>query len=231
MVSVKERKTSNLFGVYLVGAIMVWFGGLLGFAYLTAFPMKAFASIGEYEDARASADSPRLPKPGDGWFISGPILASGSWEAKREALKAEGPQTVSLSAGEMNAWVNARLSATTTPLNKEDSNLVVVPGLPNFAVVEGRGLYINLPLAAYVFGTKREYTLTAIGSVGEGGFKPLSVSLNRAALPFPEILGAQVVQAFAQAFQSTEDYEILAQAFNRAESISVEANTLVFNLR
>lgn len=227
----KEKKAPSLFGVYLVAAIMVWLGVVLGFVYLTTFPTKGFANMREYKEARLDKDSPGVPKPDDGFYINGPILASRSWEAKRERLNAEGPQTVSLSAGELNAWVNARLSAALPTLNAKDSNLVVVPGLPNFAVVEKHGFYINLPLTVFIFGSKREYTLTATGSVGKSGFKPDSVSLNRAALPLPGILGKWVLSLLGRSFQSTEDYKIFAQALNRAESISIEADALVFSLR
>lgn len=231
MASIKAKKAPNLFGVYLVAAIMVWFGGLLGFVYLTTFPTKAFADMREYQAARGQTDSAQAPRPGDQFYIRGPILASRSWESKREALTAAGPQTVSLSAGEMNAWVNARLSTAAPALNAQDSDLVIVPGLPNFAIVQGDGFYINIPLSVFVFGSQHEIKLTAIGSVGKGGFKPASVSLNAAALPLPGILGGQVLRSFAQAFQSTEDYEIVAEALHRSESISMEADALVFSLR
>lgn len=231
MATIKPEKTPSLFGVYINAAIMICFGGILGFFYLTTFPAQAFANMPAYEAARAEADSPEIPKPGDGFYIEGPILASRSWEAKRRLLNEPGPQAVSLSAGEMNMWMDSHFSAALETPGVKGSNLVVIPGIPNFAVVEGQGFYINLPLSIFIFGTKYECTLTALGSVTSDGFQARSVSLNSAALPLPSILGEQVLVSLAKAFQSTEDYKIVAEAFTRVESITMEPNALVLSLR
>jgi hypothetical protein len=231
MVAIKEEKSPSLFGVYLVALVVAWFGGLLGFVYLTTFPLQAHASMSEYEAARAELDTPEIPKPDDGFYIEGAISSAQSWEAKRALLSKPGPQTVTLTEGEMNAWMESRLSVVEPTAGTQDSNLVVVPEIPRFAIVEGRGLYINLPLSVYIFETRYEYVLSALGSVNTGGFEPESVSLNRAALPIPSILGARVMRTLAEAFQSTEDYKILVEALDRAASVSIESDALVFELR
>jgi hypothetical protein len=231
MVAKKENKKSGLFGVCLIAPIMVWLGGLAGFLYLTAFPAKPFSSMREYEAARVEADSSELPKPSDAFYIKGPTLASRSWEAKRRSLSETGPQAVTLSAGEINAWMDGRFSSVIPTANAKESKMLVVPGVPNFAVVEERGLYLNLPLTVVLFGSKYDCMLITLGTVSENGFEVSSVSLNGAAIPLPGLVGASILQSLAQAFQSTEDYGIVAAAFERAESVTMESGAVVFRLR
>lgn len=233
MGSLKPEKTPSLFGVYVIAALMAWFGGLLGFAYLTIFPLQSYGRMAEYEAARAEAEAeePYLPKPGNGFYIEGEVLASRSWEQKRERLSASGPQTVSLSAGEMNAWMDARFSSAGPASGAEKSNLVLVPGVPNFAAVEGQGFYVNLPLTVIFFGNQFECVLSALGEVSADGFEAKSVSLNSAAIPWPSVIGDYVLKTLAEAFQSSEDYKIVSGALDRAESVSMEASTLTLELR
>lgn len=231
MPSVKPEKPPSLLGVYLIGCIMAWFGGLLGFIYLATFSPKAFADMVEYAVAHEEKETPEFSKPGDSFYIKGPILTSRSWETKRALLNESGPQTISLSVGEMNAWMDSRFSAALSSPERKQTNFVVIPGVPNFAVVEEQGFYVNLPLSIVIFGKKYDCVLIALGSVTTGGFEPHSVSLNSAALPLPKIVGSRVLQSLAQAFQSTEDYGIVTRAIERAESIKMERNALVLSLR
>lgn len=88
MSSPKPEKIPSLFGGYIIAALMVWCGGLLGFAYLTIFPLQSYGRMVAYDAARAEAEEPHLPKPGNGFYIEGQVLASRSWEQKRERLSA-----------------------------------------------------------------------------------------------------------------------------------------------
>ena len=231
MAAIKTEKTPGLFGVYLSGIISIWIGGILGFVFMATSPTKAFPSLDAYRAAQAEEDAPRASKPGNAFYIEGPLLRTRSWEAKREQLSAPGPQTVSLSIGELNMWANSRFTAASPPSNLKDAKLLIVPGIPNFAAVEERGFYINLPLSVIILGRSYECMLVAVGTLDTSGFQAESVSFNAAAIPLPSVLGARALESVAQAFQTSEDFGIITQAFERAESVNWGTDGLTFRLR
>ncbi|TVP75038.1 MAG: hypothetical protein EA353_14640 [Puniceicoccaceae bacterium] len=232
--ALESESSPSLFGVYFFAVWMALIGAILGFVYLATFPAESYASLRHYERALATvakAGETKFAKPGDAYYISGPFSETRSWEAKRELLNTPGPQTVRLSVGEINTWAAARFRGTESTADAGKSNFLIVPGVPNMAIVSGHGLYLNLPLSISFFGEPQQHVLTAIGDVGPDGYQVHSLSLGNARLPAPDILGAQILGALWQAFQSTEEYAILSQAFERATAVELEGQAVVFTLR
>ncbi len=234
MATVEENeKQPGVIGFYIYAIIMALFGACLGFAYLATFPAQAFASQAEYEASVAKSEEGEEPvfiKPGDAYYIEGPILRSRSWEPKRTQLAAPGPQTVRFSAGEINGWMTAKFRPAAAPTGEDASGLLIVPGVPNVGLVDG-GMYLNLPVNVTAYGASGDYTVSVFGPVDRSGLKVQSIGISSAKVPLPGIIGGQIIDTLSKGYQTTDEYKIIAEAFARADSIAVEVNELVFVLR
>ncbi len=231
------EKSPSVLGVYFYAVLMALFGGLLGFVYMTTFPAQAFASEAEYQ---ASVESPEgaedsegtvYAKPGDAYYIEGPVARSRSWEAKRDQISAPGEQVVRLSTGEMNGWMAAKFRPGAGPSGEDAPDVLIVPGVPNLALLEDGRLYLNLPTTMSAYEASHDYTVSALCEIDASGLSFQSVKVSSARVPLPQILGAKVMKTLAQSYQSTEEYAIVTEALERAESIEVENGELVIRLR
>lgn len=225
-----EKPPSNV-GVYFYAVLTALFGGLLGFFYLTAFPAQAFASQEEYEASIAELEEPIYSKPGDAYYIEGPILRSRAWEAKRQQLSTAGAKTVSLSAGEINGWMAAKFRVPEPQTGDDAPSILIVPGVPNIGLVDGRGFYLNIPVTITAYGAEGEYALSAFGNLKSSGMEIQSLGISCAKVPLPNLIGKQILNTLSAGYQSTEEYGIVSEALTRVDSVTVEGDQLVIVLR
>lgn len=226
------QKTPSLFGVYFYAVLIALLGALLGFVYMTTFPAQAFSSekaysvpFGVVEEASAHA------KPGDAYFIEGPVLQSRSWELKREQMQATGSQRIAFSAGEINAWMAAKFRPGAAPAGDEAPDLLILPGVPNVAFSDEGILYLNIPTTITAYGTTYDYTIFSRCTLATSGIQFQSVNISSAKVPLPNLIGARVFETLSKGYQSTKEYAIIAEAFARADSVKIERAELVFDLR
>lgn len=225
-----DKPPSNV-AIYFYAVLMALFGGLLGFLYLLAFPAQAFASQGEYEASIADLEEPIYSKPGDAYYIEGPTLKTRAWESKRQQLSTAGPKTVSLSAGEINGWMAAKFRVAEDQAGDDAPSILIVPGVPNVGLVDGRGLYLNLPVTISAYGATGEYTLAAFGNLKPSGMDIQSLGISCAKVPLPNLIGNQILNALSAGYKSTEEYKIISEALTRVDSVTVEGDQLVIVLR
>jgi len=225
-------KSPSIFGVFFFAVLMALFGVLLGFVYMASFSAQAFSSQADYEASLKDIEEPiPEPRPGDGYYIEGEVSQTRSWEPKRDLLGAPGAQTVKFTEGEINAWMSAKFRPGAAISSEDASSILIVPGVPNVALLEAGTLYFNLPTTITAYGVKSDFTISAHCDLGADGFQFNSVNVSSAKVPLPNLLGAKILKVLAQGYQSTEEYTILFDAFARADSVDVEGRQLVFELR
>ncbi|WPJ95542.1 hypothetical protein SH580_19170 [Coraliomargarita algicola] len=238
--SIAADKTPSATGVYFCAVLMALLGALLGFGYMLAFPAKAFGSQAEYETSLAdsskkpskAAKADLGPKPGDAYYIEGAVLSSRSWEAKRASLSMEGAQSVEISTGEINAWMAAKFRpGQSASENDEEANLLIVPGVPNVGIVGDGQFYLNVPTTITAFGASDDFTISVLCELNASQPKIRSVNVRSAKVPMPQLLGARLLAVLSQGYAATEEYQIISEAFARADSVEVVGDQFVFKLR
>jgi len=228
------EKQPSYSGVYFYAVLMALSGGLLGFFYLVSFPAQAFDSQEEYEAARVQlkeAEGIVYSKPGDAYYVEGPILRTRSWEAKRQQLMISGPQTVSISAGEINGWMSAKFRISEPKKGGDESGMLIIPGVPNVGLVDGEGFFVNVPVNIEAYGYSGEYGVYLFGNIDSSGFKIKSLKISSAKVPLPNILGKQILNTLAAGYKNSEEYGIISKAFERIESAMVKEGQLAIVLR
>jgi hypothetical protein len=161
----------------------------------------------------------------------GDVSRTRTWQAKREQLAAVGEQTVKFKEGEINAWMIANLASGAAPAEEDQAGVLIIPSLPNVAIVTDGLVYFNLPTTITAYGTTNDFMISARLALDADGLQLQSLSVNSAKVPLPSLLGARILNFLGQAYQSTEDYKILSDALARADSVEVVGQELVFNLR
>ena len=227
-----EDTRSDL-AVYFFAVPLILLGGLLGFLYMTTFPAQVFASEKDYKASLVSAANGEKrvhSKPGDVYYIEGSTSRNRSWQSKRELIKAVGPQTIHFSADEMNGWISAKLRIQDTEVN-DAPNILIVPGLPKVGLVNGKGLFLKLPVAVTAYGGIIEYVVSVFFNLESSRFKIESVNINSARVPFPDVIGSRVISALLEGYKSIGEYKIISSAFERIDSATVEDGHLVLLLR
>lgn len=257
---IDAEKTPSAIGLYLCALLMALFGALLGFVYMSSFPAQAFGSQAEYkaslaeaaaavEAAQVAAESgepikgkdaasakgalPTLgPKPGSAHFIEGEVYSSRTWEAKRKQLSAAGAQSVAFSVGEMNAWMASKFRPGVVDSDDEEAaNLLIVPGLPNLGIADQGEFYLNVPTSITAFGATGDFMIFARCALKGNQVKLRSVNVRSAKVPLPGILGARILGVLMQGFSTSEEYQIISEAFARADTVKIVDNQFVFELR
>jgi hypothetical protein len=232
MSAVPTEKSPSIFGVFFFATLMALLGALLGFVYMASFQAQAFSSQADYEASLAEIEEP-IPavKPGDTYYIEGSIASNRSWEVKRQQLAQGQAVSVRIAEPELNAWMSAQFRQRTPSNDADKASLLIVPAVPNIALLGEGSFYLNLPITITAYGSTRDFTLSArchLDASSKLSFE--SVSLSSAKVPLPDIVGARLLEVLMQSYQSTEEYQILSEAFARADSVAVEGRELVFNL-
>ena len=228
-----SEKPPSAIGVYFYATLIALFGALLGFVYMSSFAAQAFSSEAEYVASVTEVEGPApAVKPGDAYYIEGDVSRTRTWEPKRVQLSAAGPQTVRFTEGEINSWMTAKFRPGTTPAGEEQPSLLIVPGVPNVAITASGTVYFNLPTTISIYGASDDYTLSARCEFDDSANINLqTVSLSSAKIPLSGIIGAKIFDVLFEGYKSTEEFEIISEAFARADSIQVIGNELVFKLR
>ncbi|MGZ0706761.1 hypothetical protein ACWPKO_00290 [Coraliomargarita sp. W4R53] len=230
--SVASEKSPSAFGVYFYAVLMALLGALLGFIYMTTFPAQAFSSQADYQLSLAELEEPvAAPKPGDTYYIEGPVLSSRSWEGKRQKLATPGEQIVKFSAGEFNAWMSAKFRAGSTPSQEEQPSILIVPGVPNVGIAGEGEIFLNMPTTMTALGVSNDLTISVRCALHAAGVQIRSVSVSSAKVPVPSLLGARIVEVLSEGYRATEEYKIISDAFARADSIEVVGGEIIVKLR
>lgn len=233
MSAASSEKSPSVIGVYFYATLMALFGAGLGFVYMTSFAAQAFSSQAEYEASRAKLEQP-IPgvKPGDAYYIEGAVSRTRSWEPKRLQLSTAGEQTVRFTESEINSWMAAKFRPGVAPSGEDEASFLIVPGVPNVAIVDADTIYFNLPTTISAYGASDDFTISARCALdASGAVKFDSVNVSSAKVPLPGIIGAKIFDVLAEGYKSTEEYKIVTEALERAESIGIEGRELVFKLR
>jgi len=229
--SLKKKSDPNNFLVFLYGAMMAASGVFLGILYLMSFPLVAYSSLGERERAMEERES-MVPVPGDAFYIEGPVLRSRGWESKREALLEAQSGSVTVTVGEINAWLedNFRVSAQS---GEASDGLTILPNTPNLGMSESGEIYLNLPCKITGYGLDGEYVLSA--RVTYAGSQPTGLQVHQfqlggAAIPLPSVLGAKLIRSVMGAYSGSEEYASMNDFWSRLASVEVSEGALVFTL-
>ncbi|MEM8868498.1 MAG: hypothetical protein AAGC73_09555, partial [Verrucomicrobiota bacterium] len=164
----KEEKEPSLFGVFLNGITMACIGALLGFVFLTASKAEVYATT---ED-RLAAEETRAGQPtmpSHVYYMEGPRAGGAGWEIQRSRLLTASDGEIVLSMGELNAWMASRLRPSRAPKKDDQSNLMIIPGTPNFFADTEGILSVNLPTEVIIFGKTYKYVISGRGHFSEDG--------------------------------------------------------------
>jgi len=218
----KKEKELSLLGVSISGLAMALAGAIGGFLFLASFPAKSF-SVAADREAFIESRAARAPMPGDIFYMEGPTRQTNSWLRKRTRILSGEPGTVDLSAGELNAWIDNRFQAGTASDSDSEASVLMVPRLPNFHIGEGQ-LSMSLPVEATFYGNDADFTVLGSGTFGGGaspGFKLSEFRINNAAIPPQAGIARRFMAVFLKAYQGSDEYTALLEAWQRVESAEV----------
>jgi len=223
----KKEKEPSLLGVSISGLAMAMVGAIGGFFFLASFPAKSF-SVAADREAFIESRAARAPMPGDIFYMEGPTRQTNSWLQKRTQILSGEAGTVEFSAGELNAWISNRFQAGAASETDSEASVLMVPGLPNFHIGEGR-LNLSLPVEATIYGNDADFTVLAAGDFGSGSsprFRLSEFRINNAAIPAQAGIAKQFLAVFLKAYESSDEYTALREAWQRVESAEVEGEVL-----
>lgn len=228
----KKNSEHSLWFVFLYAVALSASGVFLGVIYLMSFPLEAYSSLDERAAAMEGRES-LDPIPGDAFYIEGPTLRTGTWGVKREQLFNASSQRIRVTPGEVNAWFEAKLRSAAPTTEEEKSDLTLVPEEPNLGISKEGVIYLNLPANISGYGMNGDYVLSAQVRFAKGSPAKLKVEhlqIAGAAIPFPSLLGSQIVSNIIKGFNSAEEYALFSEAWKRVESVEVEGDALVLTL-
>lgn len=214
----------------LGGLSMLVAGVILGFICLLVQRPAAVSSekeLAAYLEKQSKHAGPTY----EAYYFKGPVERSQEWSLKREQLLAETTRSVEFSDGDLNAWFNARFRPALAGAGQKKP--AIVAGVPNIFLSE-QAVYLSLPLDVDIAGSKNKWVVFVKGQfVGEEHprFSIDSLHVNNAALPFASMLGKRVVNALVEAYRAAPDYEPVAAAWERMESIQVVDNRIQIRMR
>lgn len=218
-------------GIALAAALNCTVGIALGFAFLSSFPAMMFSSADELARYQASEEYVAENKPGSRYYLKTQPNRSRSWEAKRNQLLQGSGATLSIASSEINAWMASRF----IPPSVDDvqGSVTIAPGTPNFAAESEEQIFISIPIAIRAFGTRYDRTFFAKGHFTEGApvrFILDEASVDCAKIPFSPLYTA-MYQRLHDAFRFTDEYKLLAEAWQGVESVKVSNGALNLRLR
>ena len=98
-----------------------------------SYPLEGYPSL-QARKAQLERRESLEPIPGDNFYIQGPTLSTRSWESKRNQLIEGGAGSLTLSAGEINAWFSTNFRSSAAPAGEESKGLSMVPNVPNIGI-------------------------------------------------------------------------------------------------
>lgn len=230
--AIKKKSEPSHFLVFGYALLMACFGVFLGLIYLMSYPLEAYPNMEERAKAMEGRES-LDPIPGDAFYIEGPTVRSQGWETKRKQLIEGSAETITVTAGEINAWFAANFRSAAKADDDESQGLTLVPNVPNLGISEDGTIYLSVPTEIKGYGLDDEYVLSAKVSYSSGAPASLQVEhaqLGGAAVPLPSVLGAHIVSTIINGFSSAEEFALIREAWARVESVQVSGGALVLNL-
>ncbi len=228
-----EEKDPSLAGIIFIGVILASLGAFLGFLFLASVAPKSYKSAAELQDYLEKNPEPKLLEQS---YFEGPISRSRSWEKKREVLLNGSDTMVELSAAEINAWMSAkfRQPSSSAPAGEKASDILILPGVPNFFIDAAEGVFLNLPTEVTIYGSAHDCLIVAQGHFAAGPqavFQLDALRANDAAIPLLGGLGDQLVGALLQAYSQTDEFAAFQAAWQKVESVELVADTIRLKLR
>lgn len=211
---------------------MALVGLVLGILYLLSFPAEAYASLAERKAAMEDRES-LDPTPNDAFYIGGPVLRTRTWETKRRQIIDGSAQSVTVSIGEINAWLEANFRGGALPAGEESEGLTLIPETPNMGLSEDGTLYLNLNADIEGYGLDGDYVLSAQVRYGSGAAPGLIIDrmqIGAAVIPLPAVLGSRIVSAILGSYAESGEYQTMQEAWQRVQSVEVKEGALVLSL-
>jgi hypothetical protein len=225
-----EMKDPSLFGVAFCAIQVALIGALSGFTLLASISPEPFSSVAEYESDLEGNPQQTLI---DAHYFRGARLSPGEWIQKREILLTANNTTVVLTNSEINSWIANKFKKPQPSFSQEEQpNLLVMPGLPNFFIDATQGIHFSMPLEIVVFGKQIDCLLIGEGSfLGEDTieFHLSGLSINGAAIPFPEELRDHLLDPF-ESFYENDEFIALKEAWGKVDSVELSDNEIRLNL-
>ena len=223
----KEDTGPTLIGIIISALCMATIGCLLGFAFLSAFPVKAIATAKDLEgilEERAGLAA----RPGQAYYFEAPIARSRNWELQRQALLSGTAPSAEFQFEDLNAWASRYFRPASAPVNEEEPNVLLLPGTPKFGTDGTGDIYCVLPINATVFGYSKDYTVYAVGEFKpeSKAFEVKSMYVNGAAFPPVPGIAHMVFNSFLEAFAQSDEYQTLAEAWESVDAVEVTANSI-----
>jgi hypothetical protein len=229
--SSKKDDSQGLIGLILSAWLMASLGVLLGVAYMLSFEPRPISNETDRLEFVAKISEPGArPNPKNVFYMDGASIRSNEWPLKQRQLEAAGPQTVRITAGEINSWLRSNFRAGEKPEGNEAGSLMIVPGMLSVAMAGSDILYLSIPVEVIAFGSRNDWILFARVAVSEGRFSLEEVRLSSAKIPLPNLMGKRIVDSLLAGFQSGEAYGLIENALERTETIEVDGGELVMQL-
>jgi hypothetical protein len=228
----EEKSEQSLLLASIYAFMLVWFGGLLGFICLMLFPLNAYPNMQQRAKVLEERGS-LYAFPRDAYYIEGPISRSREWTDKRQQLIDASAATIQVSAGEINAWLDAKFRVLAVAASEGEKGLVLRPDRPNVGITADGATYLNLPAKISGYGLSGNYVLSAKVRYSEGAPPRLLVDrlqIGGAAVPLPGIIGAKIVSGIINSFSSAEEYALIREAWSRVQSVETADGAFVFIL-
>ena len=127
----------------------------------SALEMSSRAEEKKFNEGKAVSPS----RPGEVYFLKGPIMRTRAWEAKRLEVLEGRNVTVDLNHAELNGWLSGKFRPAAAPSDEVKTNVLIIPGVPN-VYVDTDVIHFSLPTEVILFGTSYKYTVLGTGTFG-----------------------------------------------------------------
>jgi len=227
----KTEDSQSVAVLVLSAWLMASLGVILGIAFMLSFTPRALASETEIGDFLGKIEEAgTAPGPEDIYYLDGASARSSQWPAKKSQLEAPGPQTVRISAGDINSWLRSNFQFANEPEAGAGGTITLIPGMPSVAMGRSDVLYLSMPVEVLAFGARKKWTLFLKSDVATGDFRIEELRMQSAKIPLANLLGKRVLGTFLNGLRSQEAFGFVTDALERAESIKVENAELVLDL-
>ena len=226
------EKGPTLGGILFAAALLALAGAILGFLFLISYPPKAYSSVKD-RDAFLESKAESEVKPGELYYLKGPVSPGNGWKQKREVLLNGTNTTLEITAGELNAWMASKFRQASPPSGEDPPNFLILPGVPNFFVDVSEGIFLSLPTEVTIYGSNRQLVIFAQGHFTQGAevaFQMDALHVNNAAVPVLGGLANQVAKTLLKAYSETDEFIAFRQAWENVESVEVVAGSIRLKL-
>ncbi len=216
-------KDPSIFGVIFYAVIMALIGALSGFVVLASISPESYGSIAEYESDLGENPEPTLLNP---YYFEGFTSVKNSWGIKRQILLTANETTLELTDAEINAWLTEKFGYLKIPFSGEGkSKIAIVPGLPNVFIGKTECIHFHIPLEVLIMDRKIDhFLLIGKGYFSDGDptkFNLSSLSLNAAAIPLVEKIGAYLVDTLLESIYQDDEFITVKEAWGKVSSLEV----------